>query len=96
MQIIDAEMKNNRTEEHSEYTNGEEDNHSPHRVVSDLKIVLAIQQKTAQDTCGTTDDIGHNIMDRDPLCETCKNQEIERCCTTPNNSVQDEVPEFSV
>ena len=89
MQIIDAEMKNNRTEEHSEYTNGEEDNHSPHRVVSDLKIVLAVQQKAAQDTCGATDDIGHNIMDRSPLCEACKNKEVERCRTTTDNSVQD-------
>ena len=96
MQVVNTEMKNDRTEEHSEYANGEKNSHSPHSVISDLKVIFAVQQKTTQDTCGAADDISHNIMDRCPLCEGCENQEIERCRATTDNPVQDEIPEFGV
>lgn len=96
MHIINAEVQNNGTEEHSKDAYREENDHSSESVVCYLEVVLSVQQETAQDTCGATDDVGNNIVDGSPQGETREYKEIQHCCTTANDTVKNQIPEFTV
>lgn len=96
MQIINAEVQNNGTEKHSKDAYREENDHSQECVVCYFEVVLSVQQETTQDTCGAADNIGNNIVDGSPLGETCEYKEIQRCSTTANDTVKNQVPEFAI
>ena len=96
MQIINAEVQDNGTEEHSKDAYREENDHSPQGVVGNLEIVFTVQKETTQNTGRATDDIGNNIVDGCPLGEAREYQEIQRCRTTAYDTVKNQIPEFAV
>ena len=96
MQIIDAEVKYDRTEEHTKDANREEYNHSPQGVVGNLEVVFAVQQETAQDTRRATDDVGNDIVNGCPLGKSREDEEVKGGGARANDSVENQIPEFCV
>ena len=96
MQIVDAEVKDDRTEEHTKDANGEEDNHSPQGVVGNFEVVFAIQQETAQDARIATDDVGNDIVNGRPLGKSCEDEEVKGGGARANDSVENQIPKFCV
>lgn len=77
MQVVNAEVKDDRAEEHTKDANSEENNHSPQSVVGNLEVVFAVQKEAAQDTRRATDDIGNDVVDRSPLGKSCEDEEVK-------------------